>query len=173
MVEPVDRGQSSVDFVIGIGVFFLAFSFVVVLLPDLLSPFANQAGPAVTDQAIGALAGGQLAADRVGRLDETCVEEFLIDESGTSCSFDAGDPSTTIAGIPDKYSLNVTLERNDTAAPGTEVVCYNGTAVLACSTGGDPLVRGRSPPTDSRSVWTARRVVSVDGETLWLNVRVW
>lgn len=172
MTGSTHRAQSSIDFVIGIGVFFLSLSFVIVLLPELLSPFSMQEGTMVADLAIGTLTVDHFASDQVGELDETCVAEFFAG-SGTTCSFDASEPTTAITGIPEYYSLNVTLEHNSSSSPGTELACYNGTAVLDCSTGGDPLRRGDPPPADSRSVWTEREVVSVDGETLWLKLRVW
>lgn len=172
MTASTHRAQSSIDFVIGIGVFFLSLSFVIVLLPELLSPFSMQEGPIVADLAMGTLTADHFSSGQVGRLDETCVAEFF-QGSGTTCSFDASEPTPTITGIPGYYSVNVTLEHNRSSSPGTEVACYDGTAVLDCSTGGEPLTRGDPPPVDSGSVWTERTVVSVDGETLWLKLRVW
>lgn len=164
------RGQSSIDFIVGLGVFFLTLSFVLVVLPDLLSPFAAPEGPVVADRAAGTLGGELLASGTLGTLNETCTAEFFAG-SGTSCSFDASDPTTTILGVAGTHGANVTLTWNGSS--DGEVVCYDGTDVVDCSSGGDRLARGDAPPENTRSVRTASRVVRVDGETLTLTVRVW
>ncbi|MFB6189502.1 MAG: hypothetical protein ABEI57_06430, partial [Halapricum sp.] len=104
-------------------------------------------------------------------LDATCSAEFF-DGSGTSCGFDASEPMTDLIGVSGNHQLNVTLERLH-PADGTEIVCHNGTAVVDCSQGGTPMARGKSPPGNTQSIRTARRVVSVDGRTLVLRVREW
>lgn len=172
-VEP--RGQSGVDFIIGFGVFFLTLSFVLVLIPDLLSPFAQQEGPVVADRAIETLGSDLLAGGTVGTLNATCTGEFF-EKSGTSCGFDASDSTTALLGISDEHQVNVMLE-NHTASQGIEVACYDrdNSGVVDCSTAGADfkLARGPSPPGDSQSVRAARRVVRVDGETYFLELRVW
>ncbi|WP_255152360.1 DUF7287 family protein [Halorarius halobius] len=164
------RGQSSVDFVLGFGVFFLTFSFVVTLLPELLAPHAAQQGPAVADRAVDTLTGDLLAGDAVGTLDASCTAAFLT--RGTCAEFDGSDPTARLLGVSDEYQLNVTLERYVAGDAGTELACYDG-GVVDCATGGTPLARGPAPPSNTQSVRTASRVVRVDGETLSLELRVW
>lgn len=166
------RGQSSIDFVVGLGVFFLTLSFVIVLLPDLLSPFAAPEGPVVADRAAETLGGELLASGTLGSLNETCTDEFF-DGSGASCSFDASDSTTALLGLSDTYSVNVTLEWNGSDDTDSEIACYDGSSVRDCSNGGDRLARGDAPPDTTRSVRTASQVVRVAGETLSLTVRVW
>jgi hypothetical protein len=165
------RGQSSIDFVIGFGVFFLTFSFVILLLPELLSPFSGPQETVVADRAAGTLTGDLLASGTVGVLNQTCTAEFLTG-SGSTCSF-GGTSTTALVGISDEHTVNVSLEQNVSSGPETEVVCYNGTAIQECASGGDTLARGAPPPADTKSVRTASRVVTVAGETLYLRVRVW
>ncbi len=172
MTGAFDRSQSSIDFVIGFGVFFLTLSFVLILLPELLSPFAGPEGPVVAARSADVLAGDLLAGGAVGTLDETCTEEFF-DGSGSSCSFDASDSMTTIVGVSDTYNLNVTIEGNVSGDAETEILCYNGTAVLDCGAGGDRLARGDSPPRDTQSVRTVTRTVRIDGRVARLKQRVW
>lgn len=168
------RGQSSIDFLIGFGIFFLVFSFVITLIPDLLSPFAAQEGPAVANRAADTLAGDLLATGTVGSLNAACTAEFFDTPGSSGCtSFDGNSSSSTLLGLSEEYRLNVTLERNVTADPGTEVFCYDGTDALACSDGGTPLARGDPPPGDTQSVRSARRVVELDDRTLLLKLRVW
>lgn len=174
VTEPSDRAQSAIDFIIGFGIFFLTLSFVLVLIPELLSPFSGQEGPVVADRAIETLSGELLATGTVGGLNETCTAEFF-DGSGTTCSFDASDPTADVLGISDAHSLNVTLEQNTTVAPGTEVVCYDGNSVVDCSSNASALTlaRGPDPPGRTQSVRSARRLVSLGGEQVFLKLRVW
>jgi hypothetical protein len=172
MTDDRNRCQSGVDFVLGFGVFFVTLSFVVVVIPELLSPFAAPEGPAVADRAVGTLAGDLLASGTVGTLNERCTAEFF-DGSGASCSFDAADPTTELVGISEIHSVNVTLETGVPGGSTTEVVCYDGSDIQSCTDGGEPLARGEDPPSKTRSVQTASRVVRVDGQTLWLKLRVW
>ena len=46
-----DRGQTTQDFAVGIGVFLLAIAFVFSFLPTFITPFASDVGPAETAQA--------------------------------------------------------------------------------------------------------------------------
>ena len=151
-----DRGQSGVDFVIGFGVFFLTLSFVVVLIPELLAPFGAQEGPVVADRAVETLASDVLAANATGVVNQTCTTEFFAG-SGTTCSFDAAEPTSAIVGVSGEHSLNVTLERDGDG---------DGTAEVA-------FARGREPPGDTQSVRSARRVVTFDGEAYVLELRAW
>jgi len=151
-----DRGQSGIDFVVGFGIFFLTLSFVVVLIPELLAPFGAQEGPVVADRAVETLASDLLAANATGVLDQTCTTEFFAG-SGSTCSFDAAESTGAIVGISGEHSLNVTLERD---------VDGDGTAEV-------DLARGREPPGDTQSVRSARRVVTLDGEAYFLELRAW
>jgi hypothetical protein len=151
-IEAENRGQSAIDFLIGFGIFFVTFTFVIVLIPDLLSPFAQQEGPVVADRAVETLSSDLLASGTVGVLNDTCTDQFF-QGSGTDCSFDASDRTTTLLGVSDKHGLNVTLERTDT--------------------GDQRLARGLSPPGDTQSVRTARRLVRVYDQHHILKLRVW
>jgi hypothetical protein len=166
------RGQSRVDFLVGIGVFFLTLSFVLVLLPELLGPFAGPENPAVADRATAGLTEDLLAGSAAGTLNLTCTDEFFRAQ-GSTCGFDATDATTALVGVDDRHELNVTVERNASAAPGTEVLCSNGTAITQCTAGGTPLTRGSDPPTGTQSVRSAHRVVSVGGDVVVIELRVW
>lgn len=166
------RGQSAIDFVVGFGVFVLAFSFVVTLIPELFDPFATQETPAVAGRAADTLSRDLLAGQAVGTLNATCAREFFV-AAGTSCGFDASDPTPALLGLSDRYTVNATLERPASSGSGTEVACYDGTSVVDCSSGGDRLARGPPAAADSRTVRTARRVVVVADDPLTLRLRVW
>lgn len=175
------RGQSSIDYVIGFAVFVLTFSFVVTLVPDLLSPYTAQATPVVADRAVDTLAGanGLLAAGPVGTLNRSCTEEFFDETNSSACSTLQGGttPTARLLGVTDFYDVNVTLERNVTGGPETEVVCWDRSAGVLdpdCSASSPlALKRGPSPPGDTRSVSVARRLVSLDDRALFLKLRVW
>lgn len=166
------RGQSTVDFIIGFAIFIIAFTFIITLIPELLSPYAVQEGPVVTDRAAATLEGDLLATQPVGTLNATCTGEFF-NGSGTSCGFDASRSTTALLGLSDQYTVNATVEHNVTADSGTEIACYDGSGVVDCASGGTPLARGPSPPGDVRTVRSARRVVRIGNETLLLKLRVW
>lgn len=165
------RGQSGIDFVVGFGIFFLTLSFVLVLAPELLAPFGAQESPVVADRAVETLASDLLAGGPVGTLDERCTVDFFRG-SGDACPFDPGESTAALLGVSVERGLNVTLERDVDADGELEVVCHDGAGVATCPSNGG-LARGRVPPGDTQSVRTARRVVTVDGEAYFLQLRVW
>lgn len=166
------RGQSSIDFVLGMAVFFLTLTFVVALLPELMSPFEDPAGAVVADRALGTLSGGLLASETPGTLAEPCAADFF-GGAGTDCAFDANTPTPELLGVSDDYRVNVTLQRRAGPNATLAVACYDGSDVLDCTGGGDRLARGPPTPDGSRTVRSARRVVRMDDQPLLLTVRVW
>jgi len=171
MTEDRDRCQSGVDFVLGFGVFFVTLSFVVVVIPELLSPFAGPEGPVVADRAVETLSSDILAAGTVGTLNEGCTVAFFDGTDRDSCSFEGTDSMASLVGVSEFHSLNVTLE--ESGRSDANIVCHDGDDIVDCD-GGKPLAaRGGAPPTGTTTVHTASRVVRVDGETLWLKLRVW
>lgn len=126
------RGQTGVDFIVGIGVFLLTISFVVLFIPGLLAPFngLTTTNPMVADRVADDLVYQELAADdAVGRLNQTKTQAFFADEPGNQVH------------VPDGMHVNVTLRAGDTThatgdpvptsgasvATSTRVVTYNGT----------------------------------------------
>lgn len=156
-----DRGQTNVDFVVGIALFLGIVIFVLGFLPTLTAPYQDQEASIVVDRAADTVAGPLLGApSSPSALDEECAIAFFENESGgASCSFEPA-PIEAQLGIESTYAVNVTLEaRAPPSGNDSEV---------------DSLNRGPPVPTDSRSVASASRAVTLDdGSSAVIEVRVW
>lgn len=165
--RPTDgRGQTSIDFLVGIGVFLLATGFVFGFVPGLLAPFADgQSAPLVTDRVADTLVGDVLV-DEPGdvRLNETATVGFFV-----------APPADLPArfGLDDRYHLNVTVERNVPGTPDRERLCTDGAVVTRCEPGATPLAAGEPVPVSHGSVITASRLVHVGGGDAIVVVRAW
>ncbi|WP_435115486.1 DUF7287 family protein [Halolamina sp. C58] len=155
------RGQTVLDYAIGVGIFLVAVTFVVATIPGMFSPFLGAGDTQVADRTATSLATERLGApDEPYVLDRDCTVAFFeqLDGGGSApsdCRFDTN--ATTLQGmfgLDSGQSLQVRIENTtDTAALGTHQA-------------------GPDAPS-SVSVTTARRVVSIDGENYWLEVRAW
>jgi hypothetical protein len=165
ILDKRDRGQTSIDFVVGMAVFLLTVAFVVAFLPGVFEPFtANGEGDSLAADRTATVLAEQLLADPTDPavLDAGCTAEFF-DAAGdgagglTDCGFgtDAADLETAL-GLDSTTHVNVTI------AERGRVRSVNGV----------PLRAGPTPPT-SESVVVSHRVVLLDGEESDLYVRVW
>jgi hypothetical protein len=168
------RGQTNIDFVVGIVVFLLAVSFVVAAVPQLLAPYENQETPVVAERVASTLADSLLVdGDEPGTLDTECTGVFFDVPGATGCSF-GGATLTERVGVEPTYRVNVTLRWNVTGDASPEVLCYNGGDVGACATGAsDQLAVGPPASGAQRSVASERRTVVVADRPATLQVRVW
>lgn len=191
------RGQTTLDFAIGIGVFLVAITFVFAFVPGMLQPFADR-GPASTtlgNRVANQLAGGMLVEPgQAPVVDIECTLEFFraVPTQGPSCPF---NQSVTVSdqrgpafvdriGVSDRHDLNVTIE-GDYDRDGTRhTLCWDEDAdrVVEASDGAcepgtadDFLlhVGTGAPPTRSGTVVVARRIVSLAGRDATLEVRSW
>lgn len=166
------RGQTNVDFLVGIVVFLLAVTFVVGAVPQLLVPYDDQETPLVAERTAATVADSLLAVDgTVGVLDVSCTGAFFVGTNDTGCPFDADAPLERRVGVDGSYRVNVTVEWNVTGDPTPETLCYNGGDVGACGSG--RLVAGPATPDRLRSVAVARRTVRLDTRSAVVEVRVW
>lgn len=166
------RGQTNVDFALGIFVFFVALSFVVAATPQLLAPYENQETPTVAERVESTLAESLLAAGGdSSRLDVGCTGAFFNASPSSDCAFESAESLTDRVGVERTYRVNVTLRWNVTGDADAEVLCYDGGDVGACGTG--PLAVGPSVPREHRSVAAERRTVLVGDQPAVLEVRVW
>ncbi|SNR51141.1 DUF7287 family protein [Halorubrum vacuolatum] len=158
----IDRGQTVLDFAIGMSVFLLAVAFVFAFVPSLLEPFATNKGAntIIAERGAAHLTETSLSAGSApGVLSTACTVGFFEgeDPSGEACGWthDA-DALEEEIGAGEFTSVNVTITR------GGEVV----------SIGRESLAGGDDPPPDA-SISTASRIVDLNGETHRLTVRVW
>ena len=163
------RGQTTVDFAIGMGIFLLVSMFVVSFVPDIFAPFDGASGVGTADRVAGSLATGWLGDPATPHvLNATCTAGFfsgLADgpDAPTTCRFDttAEDPAS-LFGLRAGTSLNVTVERLD-----------GGVATIEGIDGSDVVLAAGPTPPDTTSITSGRRVVSIDGEQYRLVARVW
>jgi len=178
------RGQTTLDFALGISIFVVVMLFVFTFVPGLLDPFAlsNEEDTVL----VGQLA-DRLSQDTLG--DPT--EPFVLDRPCTVAFFQTGSsaPSrcrydgTTVEerlNIPSSQNVNVTIERNATVGSSSpDTLCWDDSAKelvpaddSACDTA---LTAGESPQSGGQNpaTITARRVVSLAGEDVTMKVVVW
>jgi len=178
------RGQTTIDFAIGTSVFLVVVAFVVAFVPGIFQPFTG--GPQ------GELAGIDRVADTVvydllddgsddGRatLDRECTISFFDnDDTDTGCEFDDSESFAQQVGLSAGQHANVTVVGGEPGAPGggPNPVCTDGERVTvstgATCSSGVALETGEPVPPDGASV-IGRRVVSVDGTTATVVVRMW
>lgn len=162
----LDRGQTGIDFVVGMGVFILTIGFVVAFVPGMLTPFSDDTtGPLVADRVADDLVSATLVAGPGHTtLDVASMETFFTQ--------DIDDASRQFA-VPSSYNLNVTVERD---VPGS-----SRRDVLRLSPDGPRLALGEPVPTVGGSVSKTARVVALDDDAVLDNdgnsavvvVRIW
>ncbi|MDS0282981.1 DUF7287 family protein [Haloarcula onubensis] len=175
-----DRGQTTLDFAIGVSVFLAVLLFIFLFVPGILSPFtASAQDETVTSNRVAdQLAAGTLASpEQPYVLDRYCTVSFFQNNTA-DCRFPEG-PLETQVGLDTGYQrVNVSLRGNLSSGGGGEVVCWDGTGPdrglvapsdSACDT---VLERGDPVPTSRPSV-TSVRVVSLDGQDVTLFVEMW
>jgi hypothetical protein len=158
------RGQTTMDFAIGMSLFLLVLVGVFTFLPSVFAPFSADGGSSmvVADRAAARLAGQTLVAttERPLLLDAACTVAFFDETSPVpaDCNFDAdaGNLGAALGVDTDVHRVNVTLEDDG------GVVSLKGT----------PLRAGPDIP-PSGDVVTATRAVRLDGTRERLLVRVW
>ncbi|MEZ3164067.1 hypothetical protein ABNG03_07965 [Halorubrum sp. RMP-47] len=172
-----DRGQTVLDFVVGMSVFLVTVGFTFAFVPSLLEPYAVGEGATVIVAERGAarLAESSLAGSgSAATLSHACTFAFFngtdsetaSDESDCIWRANAEDLHAEL-GVDDTRGLNVT-------------VTWNGTVGELDSGGHNATMRaGPAPPRD-RSVAAASRIVTIDDpedrtapDTYRLTLRVW
>ncbi|MFC7098597.1 DUF7287 family protein [Halobaculum marinum] len=153
-----DRGQTTIDYAVGISVFLLVVAFVFAFAPSLTTPFTSDATDAtvIADRAVDRLTGDLLVDDpaRPAVLNATCTADFF-DTGGADadCRFDtdASDLQGALGVASPARTLNVTVDR----------------------TGGGTLHAAGPTPPHSADVSVSRRAVLIDGDDALVTVRVW
>lgn len=173
-----ERGQTSIDFLVGIGVFLLTTGFIFGFVPGLLAPFGtSQSVPLVADRVADTLVEDQFVdGPDAEQLNERCVIGFfnatLAD--GSDCSSDQAE--TDLAqrvGIDRSYRVNVSLVRTVAGRSAPEPLCADESGLAACGPGSYRLAGGDRVPETHGSVVSASRIVQVNGHDALVLVRVW
>ncbi|MFC7155112.1 hypothetical protein ACFQPA_06535 [Halomarina halobia] len=153
------RGQTTLDFAMAIGVFLLALVFALGVLPGMFAPFSGDSDAQVmkADRSAAHLSEGHLGSPiRPTQLNATCTVAFFDNATPPAgCRYDTPD-LTEALGVESGTRVNVTIER----------------AGAVATVDGTTLARGASPSRKG-DVSTARRLVTLEGTTYQLVVRVW
>lgn len=158
-----DRGQTTLDYAVGMSVFLLVLVGMFAFLPSVFAPFTTDRGAntVVSDRAASRLADDLLSAGAgdPSALDRTCTEGFFDADGAVpaGCTYDTDAAALTDAlGVSDYVSVNVTIREGGNVR----------------SIGGTDLRAGPDVPA-SADVVTASRLVLLDGSWSHLLVRVW
>jgi hypothetical protein len=169
------RGQTTLDFTIGISLFLAVLVFVFAFVPGLLSPFTTSSNeaPALADRTADRLAQGSVGNPENGSIGHP-AEPYVLNGDDTEDFFDASGDLSERLDLPPGRSVNVTIEGNLTGGTDNSVLCWDGSSdSLADCPDDTTLAAGSTPPADNDATVTSRRVVSVDGEDVNLVVVVW
>lgn len=154
------RGQTTLDFATGVGVFLLVVSFVFPFVPSMLDPVSegSQDDRVVADRIATQLATGMLVTTPANPyvLDMGCTDPFFDDTLSvpSRCQY-AGSSLKERVGVTDRVNMRVRLTGS----------AFTDKAVS------DPT--GATPPSSSGTVFVARRGVQYDGNRATLIVEVW
>lgn len=187
----VDRGQTTLDFAIGMSLFLAVLIFIFLFIPGLLAPFTSGGqGETVSTNRVA----DYLAKDALGSpaepfvLDTQCTILFFDDEAADStCGGDwsGGTSVEEAVGLdPNRQNLNVTIRGIAPNSGNSEVLCWDeddnvlvGISHGTCGTSaGDPdvpLTRGDAPPDSNDATVTALRVASLKGTDVTIYVEMW
>lgn len=155
-----ERGQTLHDFVLGMTLFLLTLGYVLAFMPSLIAPYvpAEDGSTIVADRTAETLTHDLLAKDDapVNTLDPYCTKEFFNGSAPSDCPFESSDVQE-ITGLRDRTNVNVTISYDES------VSTYEGVR----------LARGPAIPENGGDVVTATRIVTLDGGSVKLKVRVW
>lgn len=171
------RGQTTIDFMIGAGVFLLVVGFVLGTIPGMIDPFSDsQETTLVADRLATQVTEGMLAEpNRPTVLNQTCVNAFFNDSlaDGEDCPvpFDAGTTDLNERlGVQDRQSINVTINRDVDDDGELEQLATDGDAV---STSGHTTLAIGPPVPALQSQVAASRTAFIDGMDVTVVVTVW
>jgi hypothetical protein len=175
--HPGDRGQTTIDFMIGVGVFLLVVGFVLGIIPGMIDPFSDsQETTLVADRIATQVSEGMLAEpDRPTVLNQTCVNAFfgVTAADGEGCPVPFDETVTDLnarLGVQDHQSINVTVRRDVDGDGELEQLESDGTNVTASA--GTALASGPTVPSGQSQI-AASRTAYIDGKDVTVVVRVW
>jgi hypothetical protein len=173
------RGQTTLDFAVGVSVFLLALLAVLLFIPGTIDPFTEggQDNIVSANRVASSLSEGLLGDPATPHvLNATCTDAFFEDTAPSYCLF-AGASLTERVGLSSSTGVNVTIRSNlSTDADGADLLCWTGSALAEqdnCGAGDTVFRIGDSPPEDFGTTVSARRIVDIEGTDATLLVEVW
>ncbi|WP_135304516.1 DUF7287 family protein [Haloarcula amylovorans] len=180
------RGQTTLDFAIGMSLFLAVLLFVFLFIPGILAPFTEgtQEETVVSNRVADQLTKSVLAdPSEPFVLEEYCTVAFFEGNSPGQCSYGSGPVESQLGLDEKRQNLNVTVRGNVSAAgSGNDVLCWDrdepDTGIVearggACDSSDVVLTRGDAPPRANDASVTAVRVVALDGSDVTVYVGVW
>lgn len=181
------RAQTTLDFAIGVSIFIAVVLFTFTFVPTVLEPFSVVAddNPTVADRTADSLAHGQLGAtDRPHLLEWHCTVAFFRGQSSPSdCSYQ-GQTLEERLNLGIGQDMNVSITRNGDIS---QLLCWSAdpdstpdgepgltdASSSDCRSGDTALALGDNRPSRQDTTIKSRRVVSLYGETVMLEVILW
>jgi hypothetical protein len=172
------RGQTTLDFAIGISIFIAVVLFTFGFVPSVLDPFdvAAEDNPTFADRTADNLAHSQLGSpEEPNVLDRHCTVAFFEgDPSPSGCNYDGTD-------LEERLDLDIGQDMNITISQdGEQRLCWTDDAgdgepglATSCTSSDTPLTIGDDRPGEQDTTITSRRVVFLYGETVVLEVVLW
>lgn len=175
------RGQTTLDFAIGMSIFLAVVVFIFLFIPGILSPFeqGGQADTASTNRVADQLAKGALGSpSEPFVLDRYCTVEFFAGATPPSqCSYSGSDLDEQLGLDATFQSVNITIEADfDAGSPGKEILCWdtdNGLVAQSDTNCDTELKRGDPLSASTDDSVTSQRVVSLSRDDVTLYVRMW
>ncbi|MFC6975699.1 hypothetical protein ACFQL1_15155 [Halomicroarcula sp. GCM10025709] len=180
----MSRGQTTLDFAVGISLFLAIVLFIFLFVPGILTTFtAGSPEETVTanrvadDLSLGLL--GSPAEPNVW--ERECAVAFFDGTTPSGCNF-AGSTTNERLGLAPRESVNVTVAGNVSADPdpGSDRLCWDDSAGTldetdsGCAGTNDVvLTAGDDAPSTNADSVTATRVVSLHGEAVTVEVVMW
>jgi hypothetical protein len=177
------RGQTTLDFTIGVTIFVVVLAGVFLFVPGTLQPFqeggqedivtVNRIADQLTEQSL-------VEPTDPYILSADCTVEFFEDSSDPDCGYSGSNLQERV-GHGDLQFLNITIQGPSSGSSEPNILCYDddespGSRLESgsdCDASGETeLSIGRNPDSVQSSV-TARRVVELDGRDVFLVVQLW
>lgn len=178
-MTPDPRGQTTLDFTIGVTIFVLVLTGVFLFVPGTLEPFerGNQEDIVSVNRVADDLVEGSLGEPTTPYvLDDECTVAFF--NGANDCGF-TGSTLEQRVGLNNFQFVNITIRGNTSGT--NDLLCWNGAkaagnrleSASSCGSGSEVLLAAGDDPLGSQSTVTSRRIVELDGKDVFLVVKVW
>ena len=175
------RGQTTLDFAFGMSIFIAVVLFIFLFVPGVLEPFTAgaQEETVAVDRVADDLSRGMLGSPQTPKVwNATCAVVFFDGRSPGDCRF-SGTTTNDRLGLHSRQHVNVTVRGNVSASdPGSDQLCWDEDDERlkqrpSCDSSDVFLRAGDGVPGNVDESVTARRIVSLQRETITLEVEMW
>lgn len=172
------RAQTTLGFALGASIFLVALLAVFLFVPGIIGPFVDggQEQLVASNRVASTLAGGMLGDPATPhRLDTDCTRAFFNESQAVPCHFDHAESLQEMVGLSDSGQVNVTLSGNISAPDGPHQLCWDSGGLVEADDGScsSHMSIGNAAPDGVGSTVASRRIVTVDGTQVELQVETW